>query len=400
MNYLKNLFTDGLSISTPEILSVYIPGVALLVWFYIFVVGEVLGNIARNLTSDIHVLYQILLISIVLSSVISGILIDKLDDVSVFTYVSLFVIGVITLFTNLIIARPGFLSLFIILIGILSGSSITALRTYLTSLTEIGEGGRIAGGLLFFSFLSIAIWEFLSIRTPNNVQIVLISLLCFAGLLGYFIPESRNTDYKKKEYKYYGNIFYFLIPWITFSLAFGLWNALVSPHPIEKIIKIDPVSFGIVATLVYSLSSLIGGIEIDLFGRRVISGFAFILLAVVYLIYGLLPSLIPIAFLIELGTFGVIFMIFIFVIWGDLSIKHNGFYFGLAFGIFFAGLLSGEIASQYLGPVPRTDVSIVSSLLLVLGVISIYYSEEPLHEDMQRFRKMSSYMREIKKLKI
>jgi MFS family permease len=395
---IRQTLTEGITIKTDNLISLYVPGVVLTVWLYVFALGEVYSNFVLKFGVETRSLYIVLLGSLILASIITGVVIDKTGKSVQLTYIGLGFCGVVSLF-SIMIAYPNLLLFYSMLVGAGIGIGITGLRVYLTDLTEVDERGRIAGGLLFVSYVAILLTKVVLKGASSTLSILFFSLICFAGFSGYFVSQ-KNVSAPKKIGVYGRTLQYFLISWILFAGAYGIWNALVTPHPISLISSMDNTLFIVLITLGYALAAFAGGSSIDFLGRRFVIGFALAILAIGYMLYAFVPILSYLALLMEIISWGFISTIFIFVLWGEVSKNHKGLFFGVALGAFFGGFLLGESLAHFLGPVPTNYVSTIASAMLVLAIVPLIKSDEPLPKEKVKVREMASYMKDIKKLKI
>ncbi len=395
---INQTITDGISIEQNELLGVYLSGVPLLIWFYFFALGEVLSNIALNYGLETQRIYMLFLGTIIVASIASGKLIDKGIGSFDLTRYSLGACGAVPLIA-FFISTAVQLNIYVLIVGVVTGAGFTALRTYLSDVTEVDERGRIAGGLLLSSLISVAIIKILFTDAPVEASTLFVSLICLGAFFGlYQISIDDRLPHKKGLEN--NTIRSFIISWILFSTAFGLWNANVSPHPLSLISDMESFTLDIVNLLILASAAFLGGILADRIGRKPVIGLSLAFLASSYLIYALLPFLIAPALLLEVGSWGVLSLVFIFVLWGDLSKKSRGLYYGLSLGILLGGFLAGELIAESFGPIKTAYVAYTSALLIFAALVPLYYSEEPLPKEKIRLREMSGYIRDIKNLKI
>jgi MFS family permease len=392
---VRYLLTDGVNVKPDRLISLYAPGVAIISWFYLFAMGDIFSNFVLAQGAETRPLYLGLLLALIIASLISGALIDKTGKSHEYTYLGLIFCGAVSFFA-LFISSPGQLFFYSLLVGAGAGVALTGLRVYLADLTEITERGRIAGGLLFISFIFIFLIKFFFKFTAQPLQIITLAILCMAGAASYSVKPTRIRN-KKKGKKHGNSTRYFFIAWIFYTAAFSLWNAFVSPHPVDYL---NGPLVGLLRYVGYATSALVGGALIDWIGRRIVIGFTFAILAISYLIYGFVVLLQPLALFLEIVSWGFVSAVMIFVLWGDLSKSSRGTLYGAAIGVFYSGFLAAPYLNQIYGPLSTTTIAILSSALLITAIMPIYYSEEPLLKEKIKLREMSTYMKEIKKLRI
>jgi MFS family permease len=395
---IRYILTEGVNVKTDRIISLYAPGVAIITWFYLFVMGDVFSNFVLTQGAETRPLYFGLLFALIIASLISGALIDKTGKSHEYTYLGLIFCGVVS-FIALIISSPSQLFFYSLLVGAGAGVALTGLRVYLADLTEIIERGRIAGGLLFLSFVSIVLIKSFFKFTTQPLQIITLTIICIAGAISYSI-KPKGIRYIKKGKKHGNETRYFFIAWVFYTAAFSLWNGFVSPHPGGHFFNLSGLLLGLLMYVGYSIAALVGGTLIDWIGRKIVIGFTFAILAISYVIYGFVSLLQPLALLLEISSWGLISAVMIFVLWGDLSKHSRGILYGATLGVFYSGFFVASYLNQVYGPVSTAKAALISSTLLIMAILSVYYSEDPLPKEKIKFREMSTYMKEIKKLKI
>jgi MFS family permease len=357
----KQSLTEGTSISSDAILSLFVPGAALSIWVYQFALGEIFSNIVLRIGGQSNTPYIILFTSLIAVSILSGWIMDKKISGRTVCYAALALCGLVSLL-SLWILSAGQLLVYSLLVGSGIGAGITGLRVYLSDLTEVDERGRVAGGLLFTSYASIVLVKIALHGASQTLSVIFVTIICLAGLLAYTVKPKR-VDVKNKITVYGRTLQYFLISWLLFALAYGSWNAFVTPHPIGST-RIGGALLGSLLILGYGLAALVSGTSADWVGRRTVLGFA------------------------------------LFIVWAEISKNHMGLFYGAALAIFFGGFMFSGFLIQILGPVKTVYASIASSAILISAIIPLYYSDEPLPKEKVKVREMATYMKEIKKLKV
>ncbi|MEE8423508.1 MAG: MFS transporter [Thermodesulfobacteriota bacterium] len=393
---MSRFFTEDISINTRDLVTLLVPGVALSVWMYNFTFGEVIGELITKFDIQGRVIYAIILFSLAFSAIITGILIDKTKKSLSFVYAGLVFCGFVSLLALLINSSNQFL-LFSVFAGFGSGIGITAFRVYMADVTEVEERGRIAGVVLFASYIAIVVSKIILRDASFTTSILFLSGICFLGL-SIYLSNPKKIKIREKSTSDTRSARLFLISWILITLAYGVWNALITPHPITLVSDIDTTSFIILSSVGYAIAAIIGGISTDWIGRKLVVGFALAALAMAYAFYGLISSFVYPALFLEVTAWGFLNTIFLFVLWGDLSSGSRGLFYGVAWALFFGGLIFGETLAYLLGPTPWSHVSLISSTLLILAILPILKVEEPLPKEKIKEREMSRYLKEVRKI--
>lgn len=393
---MKRFFTEDISINARDLVILLVPGVALSVWMYNFAFGEVFSEHITQFDIEGRLIYIIILFSLAFSAIITGILIDKTKKSLSFIYAGLGFCGIVSLLALLINSSNQFL-LYSVFVGFGSGIGITALRVYIADVTEVEERGRVAGVVLFTSYIGIVVSKIILRDASFTTSILFLSGTCFLGL-SIYLSNPKKIKIEEKSISDVRSARLFLISWILITIAYGVWNALITPHPINLISDIDTTSFVILSSIGYAIAALIGGISTDWIGRKLVAGFALVALAMAYAFYGFISSFIYPALFLEVIAWGFLNTIFLFVLWGDLSSGSRGLFYGAIWALFFGGLIFGETLSYLLGPIAMSHVSLISSTLLILAILPILKVEEPLPKEKIKEREMSRYLKEVSKI--
>jgi len=156
--------------------------------------------------------------------------------------------------------------------------------------------------------------------------------------------------------------------------------------------------------LVGSISALIGGLLADRIGRKRIVIYGFVSLGLAFAIIGIAPQIsLACAFFVLINAIsaGLLWVMFIPTIWGDLSPKgYSEKYYAIGNMPFFVtwGVLQ-LISTQYLMLIPAYTVFSFASFFLFLAVLPLMYAPETLPEKKIRERELKQYVEKAKKIK-
>ncbi len=235
-----------------------------------------------------------------------------------------------------------------------------------------------ASNKLFF----LGIWRFMGIahsllngqKLQENVQLSPPSLVSGKYFILYFIP-----------WFLFCFINFIEIPILERFFGLELFNAYLATE-----------------IIISSISAFLGGILCDLKGRRITSIVGFILLGIAYAILSLFQTQLSIVFFVLFdGTaWGILYVTFIFVVWGDLSERgeREKCYFlgGMPF------LLSSWIqtlAEPAVKIIPIYASFSLASFFLFLAVVPLMYAPETLPEKMLRERELRKYIERAKRIR-
>jgi MFS family permease len=158
-------------------------------------------------------------------------------------------------------------------------------------------------------------------------------------------------------------------------------------------------------TLIASVSALLGGALCDLKGRKVTGILGFVLLGMGYAILSFFSGgsgkeLSQILYVIFDGTaWGILYVTFIFVIWGDVSEGKTREKYYLLGGLpfLFSGLID-VLVQPFLG----IDIDIatsfsLASFFLFLAILPLLYAPETLSENTMKDRELKNYIKKARK---
>jgi MFS family permease len=303
------------------------------------------------------------------------------------------------------------------LIGLFLGVSLgfgmpTCISRYASSV-PVESRGRVSGITIFGSGIGIVA---LSISGISGVLIlgVVLAILRLSGLIIFLsakvpstpITEKKNNPSYKKIVGQRSFILYF-IPWVMFSLL----NYLVAPATGSIINTPGAENLALVQTGFIGLFALFGGFFIDSVGRKRIAVIGFILLGLGTAVLGIFspqPSL-PILFLNAIldGTaWGLLFVIFILTLWGDLAYGGSSEkYYALGVIPFFISkFLDLTVNNFYLIPfftnqeASRSTLFSFGAFFLFLAILPLISAPETLPEKAIKDRDLKSYVEKARKV--
>jgi MFS family permease len=158
-----------------------------------------------------------------------------------------------------------------------------------------------------------------------------------------------------------------------------------------------------VTFLVSSISAFLGGTLCDFKGRKITGITGFVLLGISYAVLSVFPvtPLFQILYvLLDSVAWGVLYVTFIFVIWGDLSENRIRERYYLVGGMPF--LLSGliEVCVQPFAKfIPISTSFSFASFFLFLAVLPLLYAPETLPEKEIKDRELKWYLNKAKKVR-
>jgi MFS family permease len=269
------------------------------------------------------------------------------------------------------------------------------------------ERGRIAGligfvSLLFYLIIDIAVAGALDFSGTAMLGIIL-SLGTLAVIL--LRPKKAALTAKKDEIENYHEkrtVLLYLIPWILFSLINATLAKNISFHISQQV----PSSLYLFLIVLQSIGTIFGalsgGVTADFFGRRVSLAFSLTLYGISSALAGIADNYTLLYFVYFANglSWGILLVMYIFVIWGDLANKENcAKMYALGFIIFYLTQSIGLLPLELISQIPLVVSSLVSCLLIFLSNIPIFLAPELLSPDFRERIRLKVHMNAVKKIR-
>jgi hypothetical protein len=221
-------------------------------------------------------------------------------------------------------------------------------------------------------------------------------------LFVFFRTKVNNVESKKEVQNYFEKkvVFLYVVPWILFSII----NVTLAKNNSAHIFGQTSASFYVflVALQVMGVcfGAMIAGFVADFFGRRIALAITLTLYGTSAALGGLFPNpqVFSLMYLINGMSWGILFVMYIFVVWGDLSNKDNrAKMYSMGLITYFLALGIGEF-------IPQTFLSMGTSSLLMcliiyLSILPIFLSQELARSDLIERIRLKRHVNAIKKIK-
>lgn len=287
-----------------------------------------------------------------------------------------------------------------LVLGSSIGLGIPTCLSLFADLTDISKRGRFAA-VMFFAIQTLTALILLPISgADTQQQFAVLSAWRFLGVAGMLFYASPMEIIEKRKSSFVSIIrerrfiLYFL-PWLLFTLV----NFTEAPI-LERYIGSQLFdSYMLITFVISSFSAFIGGFICDLKGRKAAGILGFVLLGLGYAFLSFLTDasgrqLAQILYLVFDGTaWGILYVTFIFVAWGDLSegISREKYYFLGGLPFLFSGLVEVLIEpfAQY---IPISTSFSLATFFLFMAILPLLYAPESLPEKVMKDRDLSSYV--------
>ena len=302
------------------------------------------------------------------------------------------------------------ISIISLLFGAALGFGMPNCMGYFTSHTSVENRGRLGGIIMLFS----GIGSFLLGMTASGsglTYIVILSLWRSVGLLVFLIakptavqnagkPLLSSVKLSYKSILGQRSFVLYLIPWVMFCLV----NYLSAPIHYQLLGKTDMDFWVATENIVVAASAIVGGFLTDYIGRKRMAIIGFVLLGLGYSVIGLYPENNPAWYfytVINGAAWGVLFVIFVVTIWGDLSYNsYSDKYYALGMIPFFVSKFLQPVAGDTIaGNISPYALFSFTAFFLFLAVLPLVYAPETLPEKHIKDRELKGYLEKAQKVK-
>ena len=350
-------------------------------------------------------LFAIYFLGIAITAIIGSRVSSRARDKLLNTWLFLGVLS--TFLLTMLSANSELLNLIIVsFLGASIGLGLPSCLSYFAEAISIEKRGLIGGTIwstVGFTVLGIG---FLTSILGTLEAIILLTIWRLAGgVLFLFLNKTQPKIEAKKSPSYFallrnkGILLYFL-PWVMFSLI----NFAEAPF-LQSFFGSDQYAFTQVAEYAFiGVFAFIGGFVADVWGRKRVIIAGFVMLGIEYATLSAFSNTVDSLFLsyiflaLDGVTWGLLFSVFLTVIWGDLGeIYQKDKLYALG-GIPFllAGFLSVLIIPS--ASVNLTTAFTIASFFLFVAVIPLMYAPETLPDKAIKDRDLQSYITKAKKI--
>jgi MFS family permease len=185
---------------------------------------------------------------------------------------------------------------------------------------------------------------------------------------------------------------------------FSLVNYLSTPVLSQIIERFQTELLLIIRNVLMGFSAIVGGFLLDSIGRKRMAITGFIMLGFGYSFLGIYPeNLFSWYFhnIVDGAAWGMLFVIFVITIWGDLSYgAPSDKYYAVGVSPFFISKFLQLTVGEYIAAIiPPSAIFSFVAFFLFLAVIPLMYAPETLPEKKLRERELRSYIEKAKKVK-
>jgi MFS family permease len=290
-------------------------------------------------------------------------------------------------------------------LGISVGLGMPLCLGYFAESISVENRGKTGGIILFATFFSAATFGVLTSMLDLTYSASLLALWrAWILPLMFFVTEKQSLyDVDIKTSQPFSSVFHNK----AFGLYFVAWLMFTFVNSFEGVVvQITSVEFQffvrIIEPAVAGFSALIAGIVSDWAGRKRVLIFGFVSLGIAYATIGLLfQSWMSLLFYFVMDgiAIGSLWVLFVMVLWGDLSPRDSEKFYAIGETPFFLTEILYFVLTPYLASIPTTGAFSLAAFFLFLAVLPLLYAPETLPEKSIRERELRLYIDKAKKAK-
>jgi len=398
---LKGSWQEALGCSKRDIILVFVLLINTFTWYYstLTQIDSILANPGLS-----PVLWVVYYSAVAISSVIGAVAFQGRANRILFLYLWM----IIGAFSSIV---PVFLfditvvnaSLVLVLLGFAFGFGMPSSLGYFADCTTVQNRGRLSG--ITFLVTNVSVIPIVVLSTQLGLPAYSLTAAAWRAvgfLIFYALRPKEKTSLEVRKTAAFRRVFndrvfvLYVIPWFLFAFVDRVETPLlgtVGRDFYNEILVLRPVIAGI--------SALAGGLIADTIGRKRIVIYGFIALGLSYGAIGIAPaSAIAWYFfkLVESVAAGILWVMFILTLWGDLSPpgKREEYYVigNLPFSL---ASIPPLLLDSYITSLSASAAFSLASLFLFASVLPLMYAPETLPEKIIETKRLQDYLQRAKK---
>jgi MFS family permease len=376
------------------------------IWYFLVanILEETINEVAANYF-EILLMWSLHFAALALSAIVGASLIKRIRRRTLFVIWTVMGVTSPLALVAFDIAQASIVLLLSILFGVSIGLGMPNCMEYCTKCTSTENRGRCGGIIMLTSGLGLFS---LGMTDVGGIELRAFILIVWrlSSLLVLLLAKPFKEDNERGGNVSYGFVFsqrsfiLYLIPWVMFSLV----NYLSTPVQYNILGESEVKSLAIIGNAFLGLSSIVGGFLLDRVGRKFTAMGGFVLLGLGFSILGLYPTSIASWYfytVVDGVTWGLLLVIFIVTIWGDLSYNApSDKYYAIGVLPFFLSKFLQFVMGNYIADnVSPYALFSFTAFFLFLAALPLVYAPETLPEKTMKDRELKSYIEKAKKTK-
>jgi MFS family permease len=294
----------------------------------------------------------------------------------------------------------------ILAIGIFFSTAMLASFTYFWNLTVPEERGRVAGLIGSVSLPFYFIVDYLVAPALDFLGTAVLGIILSLGPIIIILlrPAKTVLTAKKAErgnYPEKRTVILYSIPWILFSLINSTLAKNISLNVLQQISSSSYLSLIILQGIGTIFGATCGGIIADFFGRRLSLAFSLTLYGISSALAGLtkVTEILTIVYVANGLSWGILLILYTFVVWGDLANKENcAKMYSIGLITLYLTIGVGFLPTP-ISQIPLVVSSLASCLLIFLSNMPLVLAPELLSSDFRERIKLKLYTNVIRKIR-
>jgi len=395
-------FLKELGIPRREFVIVFILLFNVFTWYYMMLM--MIGSVVND-PSAVLVLRAVFYATAVFSALIGSIASDKIKRLR-FLYFWM-ALGVATSLLPAFTENASLTqtSVMVLLFGVSFGLGMPSCLAYFADSTLVENRGRVSGIVLLAANVSVLPLVILLGTSSLTINSVILAIWRTWGLLLFALLKPQEKISAPRRLTSFATIFQnrsfvlYFIPWFIFCLIDvfekSLLRGFVEVEFHRLILTIEP--------LLASLAALVGGIFCDTIGRKKVVIYGFVSLGIAYAVIGIAPNFRGswyLYLLIDGVAAGILWVLFILIVWGDLAQQNPSEKYYMVGNIpFLITDVLFLLLTALSGAVPAYAAFSLASFFLFLAVLPLMYAPETLPEKKIELRRLRGYIEQAKKVR-
>jgi len=372
----------------------------------ITILGGILDNEINPISTDVTFLvWTAYYLAIIISGLFGSIFSNRIRR---FTFIYFWIIiGAVV--SPLAVLLNNFTLFNMITISILLGASLglgmPSCLAYFAETTTVENRGKTGGIILLVTNLIGAVLATSLEMFDLNTTLIIFAVWRATALIIFIFKEGEKQNVTKKRKKpsiksvlQDKSFLLFFVAWLMFCLIDRFQT------PIQKqFLGEDYKSILIAGPILGSIAALVGGIFADRIGRKRILLYIFVAMGIAYAINGIVTIEVITYFLslsvLSVST-GVMWVLFILVLWGDLAkFVNSEKYYAIGIIPFFLTDIMQRFSADHFLNFSVTSAFSLAAFFLFLAVLPLWIAPETLPEKKMELRRLRNFADEAKRIR-
>jgi len=291
-----------------------------------------------------------------------------------------------------------------VVLGVAVGLGLPSALAYFAEAVSVENRGKASGIVLFGTFVSVPVtYMFMSMLNLVAGAAVLVAWRVWCLPLGFLIYGKEDSSEAVQKPLMFSSVLrrrtfvLYFVAWFMFGFIDSFETVVVN-HALGEfrfVIKIVEPAIAAAATLV-------GGIFADWIGRKRVLIFGFVSLGVAFAVLGLFAQFWfswLFYFVTDGIALGLLWVLFILVLWGDIAPKGSERVYAIGEAPFFLTDIFSLFLTPYLALISESSSFSLAAFFLFLAVLPLLYAPETLPEKKMKERELKIYIGEAKKIR-